>query len=279
MGSRSLTEGDRTDIRLLWSQNVRLSRIRKITGFSESTIMKLGRGVERPPCECGRAAGHRGHCRARNAAVLDAMKEARAFWEGAPDEVILRRYKLGDDLDVIADEIEGVTGRRVTKVAVQVRANRLNATRPTDFLSVLRKRGVTGRRKGTKNRRPYVRKGFRARNAKGRFENEIVAAMDECDAVFERFIILDQQEIERCVCYEKRLKHNMIETQLASFATPRVTIAQLNERYRDAEKPLPTARADPATKGVPYRMVAMRGPDPSREARLRQMAEASKGRV
>lgn len=296
MGGKTVTDSDRKDIRLLWSQNVRLSRIKKLTGFSESTIMKLGRGVERPPCECGRVAGHKGHCRERNAGILDAMKEARAFWEGVPDDIVLRRYKLGDDLDDIASEIESVTGRRVTNVAVQVRANKLNTTRPDDFRSDLRKRGVTGHRKGTKNRRPYVMKRVRSRNTKRKFVSELSLVAEECDAVFEYLMVLDRQDMDLCVHSETKLKYkdNTVHFKWLKEQArkrqrksqniipdnfERAVIVQLYVPRPVVENTIPTARADPATKGKPYSMSSMSGPDPDRERRLRQMAEASKGRV
>jgi hypothetical protein len=48
---------------------------------------------------------------------------------------------------------------------------------------------------------------------------------------------------------------------------------------RDAPNVLPTARADPAAKGVPYRMSAMSGPDPMQALKMRQRLNASKGRI
>ena len=61
--------------------------------------------------------------------------------------------------------------------------------------------------------------------------------------------------------------------------TEKLALATLNRLVSPVENVLPTARADPATKGVPYRMAAFTVPDPMREVRLRQMAEAGRGRV
>ncbi len=82
---------------------------------------------------------------------------------------------------------------------------------------------------------------------------------------------------------EERVKEERVKTgtqsRIAESSTPRRLNSTGGFVPPDAPNVLPTARADPASKGVRFSMMAMAGPDPLAEARRRQVAEGARGRV
>lgn len=254
------------------------------------------------------------------------MKASRESWTHAADGRLLEMYAKGESLGVIAAEMSSMLGEFVTTTAVASRAARVMARRPGDYRSYLRKNLIVGRKKGTKNKRPYVRRKDIPRDpVTGRYMGDMDMTIAECDAAVEWIVKTDIEASWVAACRRGRIHRTDAAIARADFAASTRERAEARvdernavasraaakvfaetvgpsavksnqhltiERVLDGSRPidfrfvspdapnvLPTARPDPATKGRPFGMSAMSGPDPMQALRLRQRIEASKGRV
>ena len=220
---------------------------------------------------------------------------ARSVWPGdaKADSIVIRDYPKGVTLASIAAALFNECGIKVTSTAVQSRAQRLRISRPDDYMRSLRQAGTTGRKKGVANRRPYARCKEIARDAEtGGYVGWIEVLACEFDVTFKDIVDADRERDD--VAFGVRMRLLRERKRLDREAAPPVAMPKIvdrpihavpSERTRDTFVPqtapnvLPTARADPAAKGRPFRMSVMSGPDPLAEARRRQALEGARGRV
>lgn len=131
------------------------------TGINWATCRKYMMVIERPPCPCGRPAGHRGNCAHRKATmprVAAFLLTWRKLWTPEMDSVLRQDW----DSDILPSFIAGRINRDcrrndMTGSKIQARAAYLKLRRPEYFNRVLRQRGISGRRLGRKNNATLAR--------------------------------------------------------------------------------------------------------------------------
>lgn len=276
-------------------------------GCCAATVSRLADGIERAPCGCGRSAGHKGHCSFR--VVPGSTRFGRrageyVLWSAYADDILRRRYAAGDALGDIAAHVGPLSGRKVTGRMVRDRANKLKVGRPEGYFTARR----MGRPVGSKNKRPYIRRGWRPTKPRiDAFELAVIANVS--DLIFEWLVENDrdaedaarQRQMRARDESEWRLLKSAAGISLSTVRKPRhrapavrteapeyvlspaaieqVTMKASKRPSDMARDTIPTARRDPATKGVPFGMSSMKGPDPLRHLKLEQASKVSLGRV
>ena len=266
------------------------AQIAAAVGVSKTTVCVHTKGVERGLCGCGRSAGHRGWCH-----VMMARSPARRALLGRPgynrkwsDEacaLAVHLYEDGAPAIEIAFQVNRMLGRTdVTAHACEVMACKLGARR----------------RKRSPNKKPYTRRGCRPTRPRAlSFATAVIA--DACDIAFQA-LVEDDWRLEETAARARKLaseaeRRAKFERQRAGLAKDRdfvpprkkwvnptaranqLALRSLDRPRTPVENVLPTARAVPTDKGVPFRMGSSLMPDPMREVRLRQIAESGRGRV
>lgn len=134
-------------------------------GVSFLTAKRYAARVDAPSCECGRLLGHKGHCSKKlnksNARQngFGRKRGVRIVWTQEADGVLRAGFERGDDLlSDIGSQLEPLLGYIPTLGALYCRVERLNIKRPPDYWVILGRRKKLGRPKGSKNKRPYVRR-------------------------------------------------------------------------------------------------------------------------
>lgn len=230
------------------------------------------------------------------------------LWSAYADDILRRRYAAGDALGDIAAHVGPLIGKEVTGRLVRDRANRLKVGRPEGYFTALSKTRRMGRPVGSKNKRPYIRRGWRPTRPRiDAFDLAVIANVS--DLIFEWLVENDrdaedaarQRQMRARDESEWRLLKSAAGISLSTVRKPRhrapavrteapecvsspAAIEQVamkgSKRPSDmARDTIPTARRDPATKGVPFGMSSMKGPDPLRHLKLEQASKASLGRV
>jgi hypothetical protein len=223
MGRCPLSADQIDRIRDCWRQNWSPQRVADEEGVSLSAVLRNCRGIERPPCGCGRPASHKGHCLARAAtnprvaAARANIIESREVWTDAVDEILRSTYPSGVEIDAISTAVSLLTGFYVSTVAIASRVARLDLHRPAWFMSRMATTGKVGwahhpqsgrppgKRPGPvllpgeaeqrlKDRRTHRAAQQRARTARIT-ANRLTA--EACDRIFALMVVDDMLEIER----------------------------------------------------------------------------------
>lgn len=137
------------------------------TGVSFCAAVRHGSHVDAGPCGCGRPAGHKGHCSIKLAASA-ALKNGwgnesgkRRSWCDTSEAVLRVGYETGADLADVAESLVPLLGYKPTLLALYAKGEKCGFKRPADYWDILKQRKALGRKKGSKNKRPYARTGYR----------------------------------------------------------------------------------------------------------------------
>jgi len=245
-------------------------------------------------------------------------RKIKHVWSDSASVACCYMYSSGTDLGYIVSELKHRHGIDVTEKAARHHAEKQGHFRPKNYAAILATRQHVGRTKGSKNKKPYVRtKGRVTHNYTDALRiasdesDEVFQWLIQKDMEQEQFNIdmrigIHKRYVkQRDVAFglDRAAQREAKAKLLADKAAQREAEAKSREekeRLPDAAKRLspfaddavfgrfvppsvpnvvPTARRDPATKGAPYRMSVMSGPDPLKEAKLRQIMESARGRV